>query len=106
MMNERNKAANRVAIIAMILGIVGMLVSCIAIGGFIAIAGMAMSILAIRNEDCTKRGFAITGLVTSAIAIIVAIVVSLSFLAYLKYDTLMDVNQKTKITFSDVTELK
>ena len=105
-MNERTKAANRVAIAAMVLGIIGMLVSCIAIGGFIAIAGMTMSVLAIRNKDCTKRGFAITGLVTSAIAIIVAIVVSLSFYAWVKYDNSVDVNQKTKITFSDVTELK
>ena len=105
-MNERNKVANRVAIIAMILGIVGMLLSCIAIGGFIAIAGMAMSIIAIRNNDCTKRGFAITGIVTSAIAMIVAIVVSLSFFAFVKSDSLIDINDKTKITFSDVTEIK
>jgi heme/copper-type cytochrome/quinol oxidase subunit 2 len=106
MMNERNKAANRVALVAMLLGISGMMLSCIAIGGFIAIAGMIVSISAIRNTDCTKRGFAITGIVTSAIAMIVAILATLVFLTYVNLDSPIDVREKTNITYSDVTELK
>lgn len=105
-MNERNKAANRVALAAMLLGISGMMLSCIAIGGFIAIAGMIVSIMAIRNKDCTKRGFAITGIVTSAIAMIVAIVVTIGFIAYVNYDSLAYIKDQTNITYTDVTELQ
>ena len=105
-MNERNKAANRVALAAMLLGISGMMLSCIAIGGFIAIAGMIVSITAIRNTDCTKRGFAITGIVTSAIAIIIAIVVTFAFVAYVKYDSLAYIKDQTNITYTDGTELQ
>lgn len=104
-MNEANKASNRIALVAMLLGISGMMLSCLVVGGVISIAGLIIGIVSLRDADCTKKGFSVTGIITSAVGIIVAIVALFALIGVLNYENLTDVNQSTQSIYQNVTEL-
>lgn len=105
-MNDKNKAADRFALAAMIFGISGLLLSCIVLGGVMGIIGLVVSILAWRNPDCMKKGFALTGIITSAVAIVISAFVIFVFVgSYSYFDDNSIVQESTEITYLDVTEI-
>lgn len=65
---------NGLSIASLVLGIIGLLFSCLVFGGFLGIIGLVIGIVALCNKK-SKHGAAIAGVVCSFIAIIVMIVV-------------------------------
>ena len=65
-MEKKNKGTG-LAVTSMILGIVGLVTSCVAVGGILCIAGLIFSIPALVRS---RSGIAVAGLVTSIIGTI------------------------------------
>ena len=72
-MNNKKKS-NGLSMAAMILGIIGLVFSCIYIGILPCLAGLILSIISIKNRE-NGKGKAIAGLVTSIIGIIIFMLV-------------------------------
>lgn len=69
-MEERKNSGLGIA--GMIIGIVSVLSVCMCIGGFTAVIGLILSIIAITNVN-TKKGCSIAGIVLNSIALIILI---------------------------------
>lgn len=69
-----NQQQSGLGIAGMVIGIISVLLSCIIIGGFLGIIGLALSIAAITQKG-KKKGFSIAGLVLNTISIIIMIIV-------------------------------
>ena len=82
-MEKKNKGTG-LAVTSMILGIVGLVTSCVAVGGILCIVGLIFSIPALVRS---RSGIAVAGLVTSIIGTIFFIL-TLSGIEYM--DSLMD----------------
>lgn len=82
-MEKKNKGTG-LAVTSMILGIVGLVTSCVSVGGILCIAGLIFSIPALVRS---RSGMAVAGLVTSIIGTIFFIL-TLSGIQYI--DSLMD----------------
>lgn len=67
--SPQHEGGKGLAIASMVLGIIGLLTVCILIGGPISIVGLVLGIVALVKSGAGK-GFAITGIVTSSIAIL------------------------------------
>ena len=65
---------------SVILGAVGILLSCIGCGGLIGLAGLVAGILALKTPD-KKMGT--IGIILSAVSILAALVVIVGFVIYL-----------------------
>lgn len=64
------------SVFSMVLGIVGLLLSCLGIGIFPAIIGFILAVIALATHQ--SKGMAIAGLVTSLIGIIIAAVIMIT----------------------------
>lgn len=71
--NETERPPMALSISSMVLGIIGLLLSCLGIGIFPAIIGFILAIIALATHR--SKGMAIAGLVTSLIGIIIAAVI-------------------------------
>ncbi|MEU8891350.1 DUF4190 domain-containing protein [Streptomyces sp. NPDC048442] len=73
---------------AMVLGIIGLSTSVIFIGGLIGVVGLVLGIFALATAERTSngtrpgRGKALTAVVTSALAIVVSVLVAIALLWY------------------------
>lgn len=67
-----NKQQNGFGIAGLIIGIIALLLSCLAIGGFLGIIGLIFSIIAITKKN-QKRGAAIAGIILNGISVIILI---------------------------------
>lgn len=67
---EQNQS-NGLAVASMVIGIVSLLLSC-CYGGFLGLIGLILGIIAISKGQ--KKGMAITGIITSVIAMIITII--------------------------------
>ena len=70
------KQSNGLGTAGMVIGIIALITSCIVIGGFLGIVGLILSIIAITQKN-KKTGTAIAGIVLNAIAIIIMILMFL-----------------------------
>lgn len=70
-MKERKNSGLGIA--GMIIGIVSVLSVCMCIGGFTAVIGLILSIIAITNVN-TKKGCAIAGIILNSIALVILII--------------------------------
>ncbi|MFD8292470.1 DUF4190 domain-containing protein [Streptomyces lavendulae] len=69
---------NGLAVAAMVLGVIGWITSIVFIGGPLGVIGLILGVAALRKSKRTGtgRGMAVTGLVTSSLAIVVSILVA------------------------------
>lgn len=84
-------------IASLVLGIVAMLLCWVPVFGFVvATVGLIISIFALAKKDNARksRGFEITGLILSIIAIIIALLITLSAVFFVKTVTNEDVITK------------
>ena len=84
-------------IASLVLGIVAMLLCWVPVFGFVvATVGLIISIFALAKKDNARksRGFGITGLILSIIAIIIALLITLSAVFFVKTVTNEDVITK------------
>lgn len=70
---ETEKKQSGLGIAGMIIGIVSLVVSCIAIGGFTGIIGLILSCIAISQKD-KKHGMAIAGIILNILAILIFVI--------------------------------
>ncbi|WP_327353247.1 DUF4190 domain-containing protein [Streptomyces sp. NBC_01304] len=77
-------SANRPAGAAMVLGVIGLSTSLFFIGGLLGAIGLILGIVALTTarRTGTGRGKALTGVVTSALAIVVSVLVAVFFVWY------------------------
>ena len=68
----QSESRNGLALAALIVGIAGVLLSPVVVGGVIGLVGLVLGVVALRNPG--RRGLAIGGIVTGAIAVPVALV--------------------------------
>ncbi|MFJ7495913.1 DUF4190 domain-containing protein [Streptomyces sp. NPDC097727] len=75
---------NGLAGTAMVLGVIGLSTSIVFIGGLLGVIGLILGVVALMTSRRSGigRGKAITGVVTSAIAIVVSIVVAVFIVWY------------------------
>ncbi|MFJ2134062.1 DUF4190 domain-containing protein [Streptomyces sp. NPDC087228] len=75
---------NGLAVAAMVLGIIGLLTSIVFVGGLLGGIGMILGIVGLRTAKRTGigRGKAITGVVTSSLAIVVSVLVAVFMVWY------------------------
>ncbi|MHC5908935.1 DUF4190 domain-containing protein [Streptomyces sp. S6] len=75
---------NRLAVAAAALGTVSWITSIVFVGGPLGIVGLPLSAAALRraSRTGTGRGMAVTGLVTSSLAIVVSVLVAVFFVWY------------------------
>ncbi|MBW5484829.1 DUF4190 domain-containing protein [Streptomyces bambusae] len=68
----------------MMLGVIGLSTSIVFIGGLLGCIGLILGIVALTTAERTGigRGKALTGVVTSAIAIVVSVLVAVFFVWY------------------------
>ncbi|HEY3868431.1 MAG TPA: DUF4190 domain-containing protein [Actinocrinis sp.] len=68
---------NGLALAGMILGIIGLLGSIVILGAFVGVVGLILALIGLSTARRTGagRGFAITGIVTSALSIVIGIIV-------------------------------
>ena len=76
-MNEK-KASNKTGNIGAILGIVGLLFSCVVLGLIPAIIGLIFSVKGLKKQEM-KHGTSFIGLTTSLIAILISAIVIISY---------------------------
>ena len=69
---------NVYGIVCLICGIIGLLLSCIFIGVFPALVGLAFSLLGLSQKN-TKHGTSIAGLICSIVAICIGVFMALIF---------------------------
>ncbi|MEU9718301.1 DUF4190 domain-containing protein [Streptomyces sp. NPDC047976] len=69
---------NGLAVAAMVLGVIGWLTSIVFIGGLLGVIGLILGAAALpkAKRTGTGRGMALTGLVTSSLAIVVSVLVA------------------------------
>ncbi|MFF2197437.1 DUF4190 domain-containing protein [Streptomyces sp. NPDC058157] len=69
---------NGPAVAAMVLGVVGWVTSIVFVGGLFGVVGLGLGVAALRKAGRTGvgRGMAVTGLVTSFLAIVVSVLVA------------------------------
>lgn len=75
---------NGLTVTAMVLGVTGLATSIVLIGGPLGVIGLILGAAALRTTKRTGvgRGMAVTGLVTSSIAIVVSVLVAVSVAWY------------------------
>ncbi|MFJ1544195.1 DUF4190 domain-containing protein [Streptomyces sp. NPDC088246] len=75
---------NGLAVAAMVLGLISLMTSIVFVGGLLGGIGLILGIVGLKTTKRTGsgRGKAITGVVTSAIAIVVSILVALFMVWY------------------------
>ncbi|WP_329571813.1 DUF4190 domain-containing protein [Kitasatospora sp. NBC_01266] len=71
---------NGLALAAVVLGVIGLISSIVVVGGLLGVIGLVLGVLALRTAKRTGvgRGKAITGTVTSSIAIVASVLVAIS----------------------------
>ena len=79
------KKGNGLAIASLVLGIIGLLTSCIFVGSILCIIGLVLGIVSIANGN-EKKGLSITGIVLSIIGIIISILV-IVFICFSELDS-------------------
>lgn len=88
------KQSQAMAVTGMVLGIVGILTACFAIGGALGLAAIILGVLglkAAKRMDGRGRGFAITGIVTGAIALVLGALATAYFVwAYSNFGSCMN----------------
>jgi hypothetical protein len=72
---------NQFGLITLILGIAGLLLSCIGCGGLISIVGIVAGVLGLKNS--ANRRMTIIGLVLSGLGVIVTLIFACIFVFYL-----------------------
>lgn len=70
---QTQKEGNGLSIASMVLGIVGLVLSCVYIGIIPCVIGLIFAIITLTNQS-KKNGMAITGLITSIIGILIFII--------------------------------
>lgn len=68
-----------ISIASLVLGIVGLILSCIVVGAILCIIGIILSLVALVKQD-KKSGIAIAGFITSVIGIMIAAMMFLFFI--------------------------
>lgn len=76
---QQETVCQGISIASMVLGIVGLLLSCIIIGAVPCIIGIILSLVALVKQD-RKSGIAIAGFITSVVGILIAVVVFLALI--------------------------
>ena len=66
------KQSNGLGIASMVVGIIALLLSC-CYGGFLGIIGLILGIIVVTKSD-SKKGIAITGIITSGIALLISFI--------------------------------
>ncbi|MFJ7207979.1 DUF4190 domain-containing protein [Streptomyces sp. NPDC098789] len=81
---HRTPSTNGPAGAALVLGVIGLSTSVLFIGGLFGCVGLVLGVLALTRAERTAvgRGKALTGLVTSALAIAVSVLVAVFFVWY------------------------
>jgi hypothetical protein len=75
MTETSNEQRNVLAMVAMVLGIVAIVLSLVVVGGLLGIVALVLGIIAMNRP--IRRGMAITGIVTGAVAMLMSVVVIL-----------------------------
>ncbi|MEU6014532.1 DUF4190 domain-containing protein [Streptomyces sp. NPDC047515] len=75
---------NGLAVAAMVLGVISLMTSIVFVGGLLGLIGLILAIVGVKTtkRTGTGRGNAITGLVTSAIAIVVSVLLAVFMVWY------------------------
>lgn len=76
--SSQQQEHSALGIAGMIIGIVAILLSCIAIGGFIGIVGLVLSIIGITQKG-KKSGMAIAGITLNALAIVIMVIILFAY---------------------------
>lgn len=86
------KKQSGLGIAGMVIGIFALLLSCVLIGGVLGIVGLILSIIAL-TQGYEKNGMAITGLILNALAIIITIIMFIVALSNPSTTSQEDVSQ-------------
>jgi hypothetical protein len=71
MNDSAGPSRNAMALVAFVLGIIGLMTSIVVVGALLGIVGIILGLLALRKP--ARRGFAITGIITGALSIPLAV---------------------------------
>lgn len=68
--------SEKIAVVSMICGIIGLLTTCIGVGGLLCVAGLILGVIALaKNKPGT--GYAVTGVITSTVGVIIFFIIGL-----------------------------